>query len=161
MAKRKNTPTVEGSEKARAAMQTFIEGTEDARDDLVENLRTTLDPSEQVELKGLVIKSLDGEFLKQDYRLRDPKTAQTIRGWFVGALASLEPFDTRSEDVLTRLARSDESEWVRYWSLAHLYWRNAPRIQPTVESVLVCRLTSAISFRPWRWPWPPNASTRD
>jgi hypothetical protein len=136
MAKRKNLPTVEGSEKVRAAMKTLIEGGEDARDDLVENLRTALDPPEQAELKNLVIKSLGGEFLKQDYRLRDPKTAQTIRGWFVGALGSLEPFDTRSEEVLTRLAREDESEWVRYWSLAHLYWRNAPRMQPTVESIL-------------------------
>ncbi len=117
-------------------MQTLIEGSEDARDDLVKNLRSALAPSEQAELKDLVIKSLGGEFLTQDYRLRDPKTAQTIRGWFVGALASLEPFDTRSEDVLTQLVGGDESEWVRYWSLAHLYWRNAPGMQPTVESIL-------------------------
>src|SRR5262249_34896918 len=124
-----------GSDKVRAVMETLIEGSEDARDDLLKDLNVRFNPSERAELKRLVIDTLQGEFLRQDYRLRDPKTAQTVRGWFVGALGSLEPFDDVSAEVLSRLALSNDSEWVRYWSLAQLYWGNAENLELTVKTI--------------------------
>lgn len=111
------------SERVRAAMDTLIGGTEDDRETLLADIHSRFDATQQAELKAVLLSALGQGFMQQDYRLRDPRTSQTLRGWFVGALALLEPFDSRSQDTLSELAQSDDSEWVRYWSLAHLYWR--------------------------------------
>jgi len=103
-----------------AALDTLIKGSEDERDALRGDMRT-FEPNEQRQLKAEVIRLLTEDYSREDFRLNDPKTAPTVRGWLVYALGTLKPFDDQSASVLHTLAREDESDWVRYWSLAQLF----------------------------------------
>jgi hypothetical protein len=112
------------SSPVKNTLDTLVKGTEDERDQLLKTL-SNLAPDDRAQLRDQIIALLSEDFSRGDYRLNDPQTAQTIRGWLVGALASLGPLDKESRSVLKACAKRDRSEWVRYWSLAHLYWRDA------------------------------------
>ena len=118
-------------------LEAFVKGTDEERVSMLREFRSMPAVGQQALAADLRTVLDGGDGLSMSWpRQKDERSA--LRGWLIAALANLDGHEGLADTRFVRYVdpRQEPSEWVRYWTLANLYWV-APASRPLVAAEAV------------------------